>query len=215
MVNYQIIFLNSLIVLFSPSSRLTIGSHPRFLIFWIFKTFLGVPSGIFLSQIISPSKPTFSEILVAKSFIEISLPVPTFKNLKETIIKNVIPALNFFYDRLFLPVARFIRFSFTNTFKNIKEAIFGADGQGGPGSLAYSLELFKKGDIFGALKNTVGTLFTFFKKIDISEISSEILRTVKIVFLAFACFFSICKGHDPVALTQPMKDTITENLGKN
>lgn len=115
--------------------------------------------------------------LAAIPFIIKFLDSETFKNLKETIIKNVLPALDFFYNRLFLPVARFIRFGFTNTFKNIKEAIFGADGQGGPGSLAYSLELFKKGDVFGALKNTIGTLFTFFKK-TIDENLTKLVKTV-------------------------------------
>ena len=41
--------------------------------------FFGVPSGLDLSQIISPLYPMILDIFFASSLIEISLPVPTFK----------------------------------------------------------------------------------------------------------------------------------------
>ena len=70
--------MKSLIEFFIPVSKLVNGRHPSFFIFFIFKTFLGVPSGYLLSSKILPVKPVSLDIFFAKFIIDISLPVPIF-----------------------------------------------------------------------------------------------------------------------------------------
>ena len=58
------------------------GCQPRLLTLSIFKSFRGVPSGLLVSQRISPSKPEILAINFDKSLIVMSNPVPTFKKVR-------------------------------------------------------------------------------------------------------------------------------------
>ena len=63
----------------SPFSRSIFACHPIELILLTSSCFFGVPFGLVISQLISPSNPINFFINCDKSLIDISLPVPTFK----------------------------------------------------------------------------------------------------------------------------------------
>ena len=63
----------------NPEVKSIFDSQPNFFNLLMSSTFLGVPSGIVLSQKISPSNFTISAIFFANSLIEISFPVPTLR----------------------------------------------------------------------------------------------------------------------------------------
>ena len=60
-----------------PSTRLILGVQPNFIILEMSSCFLGVPSGLELSQTIFPLNPIILCISLANSLIVKSLPVPT------------------------------------------------------------------------------------------------------------------------------------------
>ena len=59
-----------------PSRNGVLGFHPNFLILDMSNNFLGIPSGLEVSNSIFPLKPTISLINLTKSFMEISTPRP-------------------------------------------------------------------------------------------------------------------------------------------
>ena len=75
----------------NPSLSVILGNHPNSLILLISNIFLGVPSGKLSFHLTSPLKSTESAIRLAKSFILISFPEPTFKK------DNLLP-FSFFGD---------------------------------------------------------------------------------------------------------------------
>ena len=57
-------------------------SHPQSLIFETSNSLRVVPSGLLVSYLISPLKPIISLIVLAKSTMLISVPVPIFRWVK-------------------------------------------------------------------------------------------------------------------------------------